>query len=64
MTDTETRYRYRAALFDAVEKQIVVDVLCKDTTAIHELIQHIPETFLEGYLYEFTQNTQSHGGHS
>ena len=62
MTDTEAHTQYRAALFDAVERQIVVDVLCRDTAAIHELLQYIPETFLEGYLSDYLQHPHAGGG--
>jgi len=38
------------ALIDAVIEQILIDIQNKDMTALVELLRHVPEHYLVGYL--------------
>jgi len=43
---------YELTLIDKVVCQMQVDIEEGDTTAIEELLKHVPEAVLEGYLPE------------
>jgi DNA-binding MurR/RpiR family transcriptional regulator len=49
ITDEETPMKDEA-LIDAVIEQILIDIQSKDMTAIVELLRHVPEQYLVGYL--------------
>jgi hypothetical protein len=40
------------ALIDAVIEQMKLDIQSEDWTAIEELLTHVPEQFLQGFLSE------------
>lgn len=42
----------KMTLIDRVLKQIELDVKNRDFTAIEELLQHVPEDILEGFISE------------